>query len=1075
MVETLPVCRSCQRKTVVTGLPFCASCLLSPVTTGASGGSQPQDARLQRGSVVGKYVLDCFLGDGGFAEVYSASPGGVTAASSMVALKLIKPGMNSREITTRFQAEQRVLGKLSHPGIVRPLESGISAEGRAFFVMELVDGLPITEYCAAATLSLTARLQLFREVCRAVHHAHQKGVLHRDLKPANILVGDRAMPKVIDFGIAKALEETTGTGDTLVTRLGQVMGTPVYMPPEQAAGGDDVDVRSDVYSLGAVLYEMLTGHPPYDPEEFRKLPPSGWENHLREREPMPLGRRLHEQGQGLPYRAQDLLGGVDHIVSKCLERDPARRYASVEALETDVGNRLEGGIVSAGPPSVLYQISRILRRHRRAAALAATMLICLLATAVIGTMMALRARKAELTARVERDKAVAAGGEARSARELAERQNYHASIRLAHLRLATGQPYLAAEILRHTAPALRGWEWGYLSAATPQPAAFVDSQFHGATLICATPDGTITGLAEEQEAGVVRLADGLQVMRCQLQGKAQRIALSEDGQLLAAVSKTKDAEMLEVFRMDGVRAWHQALQESAHIAWEPKAAGGALLMVCGNSVQPGPGRLARFDPQSGEVLVERELIRNKVAGEALAISRGGTVAVVRTSFSGLAVFELPSLRLRRELPDNGVAVRHFLLDEAKNRVLLAQDYAVYEQSLTEEGTPRPVGSLQTGTAESGGVRKEPVQRLNTLEDGRWIIQGLSLQQIEHGIPVGLPMTPENQAVGLRDGHRLCLLTGGRVEKRPERTVPVNYNPPETETLMGPEGRAVTFLPDSSQVLFQTWERSSINFSPPGNPSQSFTLWMKQDSGAEWKGLPATGVGGEVVVSQQGGLGLISPAGPRSRVITMPDTEGAWSARFLAQPNQLAVSLPDSVRVIDTKTNQVLREWPLPRENRMLLTAGDQRTIHAWGPSGRLHLLPAHGGAPSTLSFPASAVNRPYPLPASLHPGGKWIAMGNTDEGWAVYRIEDEPGRAVITNQLEFHGHVSALAFDPSGRRLAVATADSNLRLYDWELQLNLLDFPVRAACSAIAFSPDGEWLASTDYNPSLVLRSAGTR
>ena len=636
--------------------------------------------------------------------------------------------MNSREVTARFQVEQRMLGKLSHPGIVRPLESGISAQGRAFFVMELVDGLPVTEYCAETNLSLNHRLELFRAVCEAVHHAHQKGVLHRDLKPANILVGEGAVPKVIDFGIAKALEETGGTGETLVTRPGQVMGTPVYMPPEQAGGGDDVDVRSDVYSLGAVLYEMLCGYAPYDPEEFRKLPPSGWETYLRERGPIPLGKRLQEQGQGLTYRAQDLLGGVGHIVDKCLARDPARRYDSVEALKADVGSWLEGGIVLARPPSVLYQISRLVRRHRRAAALVATVLTCLMATAVIGTVLAMRARKAELIAQMERDKAVAAGGEVRQARELAERQNYHASIRLAHLRLTTGQPYLAADILSKTDLRLRAWEWGYLWAATPQPAAALDSALPEATLICATPDGSITGVAAEQEIRVIRLSDGHPVMLCRLRGKAQQIALSEDGQLLAAVSKTKDGEMLEVFRMDGIEAWHEAVQELANVAWEPKAAGGALLMVCGNSVQPGPGRLARFDSQTGQVLAERELIRNKVLGEGLAISRQGTVAVVRSSFSSLGVFTLPDLQLLHELPDNGVAVRHFLVDEAKNRVLIALENAIYELPLMMDCTPRQVGALQTNHAETGGIRQDPVQRLNTLEDGRWFAQGAALQR-----------------------------------------------------------------------------------------------------------------------------------------------------------------------------------------------------------------------------------------------------------------------------------------------------------------------------------------------------------
>ena len=379
------------------------------LTAGAPGGAGAR--------YVGPYRLLQVLGEGGMGEVWLAEQ--TTPIHRTVALKLIKAGMDTKAVVARFESERQALALMDHPCIARVFDAGPTAEGRPYFAMEYVPGLPITEYCDKHRLTIRERLELFTQVCGGVQHAHQKAIIHRDLKPTNILVieqDNKAVPKIIDFGLAKATAQRL-TDHTMFTELGMMLGTPAYMSPEQAdQRQQNIDTRTDVYSLGVILYQLLVGALPFEP---KTLQAAGFEAVLRvirEQEPPKPSTKIRSMGEASNISAQNrrtepgsyarqLQGELDWITMKALEKDRVRRYGAASELAADISRYLRNEPVAAGPATASYRLKKYAARHRFALGAAAALLLLLAGFAVTQAVELRRITEERNQATRERDRA----------------------------------------------------------------------------------------------------------------------------------------------------------------------------------------------------------------------------------------------------------------------------------------------------------------------------------------------------------------------------------------------------------------------------------------------------------------------------------------------------------------------------------------------------------------------------------------------------------------------------------------------------------------------------------------------
>jgi len=387
-------------------------------TSGLASASAPTETAADLASVekisFGPYRLLQRLGEGGMGEVWLAEQS--KPVQRRVALKLIKAGMDTREVVARFESERQALALMNHPAIAKVFDAGSTPEGRPYFVMEYVAGIPITAYCDKHRMTTRQRMELFMQVCEGVQHAHQKAIIHRDLKPSNILVSEvdgKPMPRIIDFGLAKATSQRL-TDESMYTRVGAILGTLEYMSPEQAdSAGEDIDTRTDVYSLGVVLYQLLVGTLPLD---LKKLTYEEMLRRLRDKDvPKPSSRILAQDGESAitaknrgtdaPSLTRQLRGDPDAVVLKALEKDRKRRYGSPSELAADLGRYLRNEPVSAHTPSAAYRTRKYIRRHRLGVAVATGLLAILPAFAVVQRVQLQRTRLERDRANRERDRA----------------------------------------------------------------------------------------------------------------------------------------------------------------------------------------------------------------------------------------------------------------------------------------------------------------------------------------------------------------------------------------------------------------------------------------------------------------------------------------------------------------------------------------------------------------------------------------------------------------------------------------------------------------------------------------------
>ena len=421
------------------------------------------------GTQIGKFKILEQIGEGGFGVVYMAEQ--KEPVRRRVALKIIKLGMDTKQVVARFEAERQALALMDHANVARVLEGGCTETGRPYFVMELVKGRPITKFCDEERLSTVQRLELFIAVCRAVQHAHQKGLVHRDLKPSNVLVSfvdGRPVPKIIDFGIAKAMQHDL-TDKTVFTRFHQFMGTPAYMSPEQAGTDSaDIDTRSDIYSLGVMLYELLTGRTPMDSHEIAKADYDEIRRQIREVEPLRPSNRIStlaaaERTTVAQSRSVDpgklsrlVCGDLDWIVLKAMEKDRNRRYETANEFAKDLQRYLDNEPVTARKPSMGYVLHKFARRHRVALATAACFALLLTVSAGVAAAQAIKNKSLFTAAEEARLKEMSAKQRETELRRIAETER-DSSQRL----LYTANMNLAK----------RDWDAGYVSRAGRTPGA----------------------------------------------------------------------------------------------------------------------------------------------------------------------------------------------------------------------------------------------------------------------------------------------------------------------------------------------------------------------------------------------------------------------------------------------------------------------------------------------------------------------------------------------------------------------------------------------------------------------------